>query len=400
MKTITSIISQPQEEYQFPQPLNQILFFDIETTGLSPKASSLYLIGAMYYDTEHSHWTLHQWFADQYGSEQEMILAFLRLLEQYSFLYHFNGRTFDIPYLLHKCEKHHITCSGHAARILQDTSGEFSIDILAQIRPLKKLLGISKAGQTNLEQWLGISREDCYTGGELVSVYTRYMQKKILAPEESAPLEQLLLLHNHDDIAGMLMVCRILSYRRLLLPENSSLPDLYIQSVASVLSENSQPKIEISFSHGVHLPKAITLTKSYPVSREETSPLSEDMCCTLQLAENTGTITLPILKTELKFFFPDYKNYFYLPEEDQAVHKSIAEFVEKSHRRKATASTCYTKKTGTFLPSLSLCVSDLEVPVFFCTYHDKPAFLELPAEPWNPSDPFWNHFLLLQINAF
>mgnify|MGYP002649210078 CR=1 FL=1 len=54
MKTITSIISQPQEEYQFPQPLNQILFFDIETTGLSPKASSLYLIGAMYYDTEHS----------------------------------------------------------------------------------------------------------------------------------------------------------------------------------------------------------------------------------------------------------------------------------------------------------------------------------------------------------
>lgn len=400
MKTISSIISKPQEEYQFPQPLDQILFFDIETTGLSPKVSSLYLIGAMYYDTEHSQWTLTQWFADRYGSEQEMILAFLELLEHYSFLYHFNGRTFDIPYLLQKCEKYQITCSSHTTRILQDTSGEFSVDILAQIRPLKKILGISKAGQTNLEQWLGITRDDRYNGGELISVYTNYMQKKILVPEESEPLEQLLLLHNHDDIAGMLHVCRILSYRRFFVSKNTLLPDLKIQSVTSELSGNNQTKIEIVFSHSVHLPKAVTLTRSYPVSRAETSPLSEDTSCTLYLAENTGTLTLPIFQTELKFFFPDYKNYFYLPEEDQAVHKSIAEFVEKSHRRKATASTCYTRKTSTFLPSLSLCVSSLEVPAFFCTYHDKLAFLELPSDPWNPSDPFWNHFLLLQITTF
>ena len=49
MKIIQSNIAVPKHSYKFSQPINQIAFFDIETTGLSPKASSLYLIGGMHF---------------------------------------------------------------------------------------------------------------------------------------------------------------------------------------------------------------------------------------------------------------------------------------------------------------------------------------------------------------
>ncbi|MEG2700054.1 MAG: ribonuclease H-like domain-containing protein, partial [Hungatella sp.] len=42
--------------------LEELLFFDIETTGFSGDYSNLYLIGCTYY-TQNS-WHLIQWFAD------------------------------------------------------------------------------------------------------------------------------------------------------------------------------------------------------------------------------------------------------------------------------------------------------------------------------------------------
>ena len=59
---------------------------------------------------------------------------------------------------------------------------------------------------------------------------------------------------------------------------------------------------------------------------------------------------LPVYSGELKYFYPNPSDYYYLPLEDCAMHKSVASFVEKEYRKKATAATCYTKKTGTFLP--------------------------------------------------
>ena len=48
-------------------------------------------------------------------------------------------------------------------------------------------------------------------------------------------------------------------------------------------------------------------------------------------------------------FYSNYKDYYYLPEEDQAIHKSVAEFVDRAYRMQASASNCYTRKPGQFL---------------------------------------------------
>ena len=48
MKTITDTITLALPAAAFPMDPERILFFDIETTGLSPRASSLYLIGTIH----------------------------------------------------------------------------------------------------------------------------------------------------------------------------------------------------------------------------------------------------------------------------------------------------------------------------------------------------------------
>ena len=37
----------------------------------------------------------------------------------------------------------------------------------------------------------------------------------------------------------------------------------------------------------------------------------------------------------LKYFYDNYKDYFYLPKEDTAIHKSVATYVDKDFRQKA-----------------------------------------------------------------
>ena len=66
--------------------------------------------------------------------------------------------------------------------------------------------------------------------------------------------------------------------------------------------------------------------------------------------ESCLTASIPLYTGTLRHFFPDYKDYYYLIFEDTAIHKSVGEYVDKSARRQATASTCYTKKEGRFLP--------------------------------------------------
>ena len=61
-------------------------------------------------------------------------------------------------------------------------------------------------------------------------------------------------------------------------------------------------------------------------------------------------IAVNLYEGELRYFFADHKNYYYLPMEDRAIHKSVGAFVERSARRQATKETCYERKQGLFLP--------------------------------------------------
>lgn len=47
--------------------------------------------------------------------------------------------------------------------------------------------------------------------------------------------------------------------------------------------------------------------------------------CYFKGENDTATLKVPLIEEELKYFYANYKDYYYLPEEDVALHKSVAD---------------------------------------------------------------------------
>ena len=83
---------------------DEILFIDIETTGLSPKTADLYLIGVSY--RQGNTWHIVQFMAESIDHEKEILINFQTLLKDFKYVVHFNGNRFDKPFLQEKFSKY------------------------------------------------------------------------------------------------------------------------------------------------------------------------------------------------------------------------------------------------------------------------------------------------------
>lgn len=297
-------------------PLKDLLFFDIETTGFSGDTSQLYLIGCTYHDG--FGWKLIQWFADTRNSEAELLTAFFTFMERFKVLVHFNGDGFDIPYLQKCCRRLGLPYGFDSIK---------SVDIYKKIKPYRKLLGLENMKQKSIEAFLGVNREDKYNGGQLIDVYREYLA----SPKTF--LYDLLILHNEDDLKGMPSILPILNYADMM-ESPFSLDSQQIFSCQG-RAESAQPFLNLIWKS----PYSIPVPLEY-----DSAPVS------LELNGDALTCNIALYEGELKYFYSNYKDYYYLPFEDTAVHKSIGEYVDKGARTRATARTCYTKKRGLFLP--------------------------------------------------
>lgn len=410
MKIIDSTVLPPKYTPTLTEQKKHMAFFDIETTGLSPQASSLYLIGILYFDESSDSWNMRQWFADDYRSEKAILIDFLEFLKDFTYLYHFNGNTFDIPYIIKKCNRHKIRIPESCKTIFEDKEDRYSIDLLKHIRKLKPLLSLEKCNQTRIEHWLGIHRTDTFSGGELIPVYSEYMQQKIIAPQNASHLEKVLLLHNHDDIQMMLAVSSLLQYENYLSTDFQTTHPVYPEGMGLLLSSENMThlnfimtndQITLSLPLPECLPKKVIHHAGFPPSDH----IHTDEAV-IEFSKDCLKMTFPVFRGSLKLFLSNYADYYYLPEEDCAMHKSVAEFVEKSHRKKATASTCYLKKEGAFLPMLSPYSRHTAYPetnnveqVFRYDYREKLVFVELPKKPEEALD-FWKKYLQKQLRTF
>jgi len=318
------------------------IFFDIETTGFSPVTSSIYLIGCLHKCDDKI--IIDQFLAENKEDEQEVLAAFLKTLSQFNTIISFNGIGFDIPFLKAKCDKYS----------LPETFKEFNyIDIFKSISSIKFLLKLENYKQKTIENFLDIPRDDKFSGGELINVYDEYLDSH---SEES---ENFLLLHNFEDVTGMLDLIPILSYIRIL---NGS----YTIKSTEVLPFTSYDGITgneliISLKNDYYVPKRVScqFERFY-----------------ITMNKDTTKIRIQIFEGELKYFHKDYKDYYYLPEEDIAIHKSVATFVDKGYREKAKACNCYTRKTGMFIPQYSIVMS----PVFKQEHKDKLSYFEFTED--------------------
>ena len=72
----------------------------------------------------------------------------------------------------------------------------------------------------------------------------------------------------------------------------------------------------------------------------------QDESIKLSVRDTTGCLHFsPDEANQIKHYFQNPKDYYYLPVEDRAVHKSLAAFVPKEYKKKANYHTCYEKIT-------------------------------------------------------
>ena len=322
------------------------MLFDIETTGLSADTSYLYLIGAIC--LEDGEPTLIQWFCDEYSDEKEVLASFRDFVKNYPRLVHYNGTGFDIPYLNKKFKRH---CLSYSI----DTEG--TLDIYKLLLPFKKHTSFPDFKQKTIEQCAGFIRTDTFSGGDLTDVYAAYAGKYRLATltgnsEEADALRFVMLLHNHDDLIGLFY-----------LYNKTRLADFF----AGIL----QPSV-------IKLEQGLLYSFDFPLLPFPISLMQND--CTFTVTEKETDLLLPFYKGDLKYFFKDYKNYYYLKYEDTAVHVSVAEWVDKDVKEKCKPATAYQKKSGTFLalPFSKPEQKDelTEFPIFYQEYKTLPGYVE------------------------
>lgn len=324
-----------------------VIFFDIETTGLSPSRSGLYLVGCMFSDGNNT--ILRQLFADDFGDEKEALEAFAELMQGKSHMVHFNGSTFDIPYLKTKYEQHGIKAP---------FDGKKSCDIYRKLMPLKRLLCLKSMKQKALEELSGVYREDVMTGGELIAVYKDYQKRVLLSRAsgrsdecyEAAQLRKTLLLHNNEDIKGMLPVACLLGIVSFLSGEFD---------VDEPRSEDGgirvfvEPRFEIP-----------------PCLFEGKSPLR------IMTADDSGKLSVKVVlvNDRLRLFMKDYRDHYYIPSKDTAIHASLAGFIPSGEKKRATPATCYVTCEGRFL---TINEDDLPegLPLIKRDYGEKTAFV-------------------------
>lgn len=332
--------------------LSDFLFLDIETTGFSRTRNTIYLIGCAYFKKQQ--WHLIQWFAQTPQEEPQILTAFLTFAWEYSGFIHFNGTRFDIPFIQARIEKLGILkntkSSTEIKKIKENFTNYQEIDFFQMARKYQKIFNLANCKQKSVEQFLQIHRKDQYTGKELIEVYQRYATNP-----NDADLG-LLLLHNGEDIIGMTGLMDLFCYHDFL--ERSLIFETYI---------DRQEYLILEYHSDTTLPQ----------------PLQYDIqAWKIRAQGNHLHLMIPLFEEEMKYYYPNPADYYYLPNEDQAIHKNLACFVDKEYRQKATKQTCYLRKSGRFLPISKKLTLPASQPIFRRTYKAS------------------EHFLLLQENFF
>ena len=352
--------------------LEDALLYDIETTGLNPKASQLYLLGILLFHKENSE--LIQYFAESVLDEEEILEQFFQLCKTKRVLISFNGEGFDNRFVESMAKSYgklplHLNLK--------------QLDLFKLIRKRKKFYGLESCSLKSCERFLGIHREDRCSGDELISVYREYLQDKC------SEKRNMLLLHNREDIQNLPSLFSFLAY------ENIFQGNVHFQRAEILVRDEMKEK------NDNHQKDNSLQIKDLELEERQNSRTSEKLCLRfslpssvpvpltltpknflLEIKETSLCLTVPLYQGELCYFFKDYKDYEFIPSEDRAVHKSLAAMYPKEMREKAKASTAYQKMKTSFLP-----VFQEREKVFKKTYQDKNCFIPFKENTFESINP-------------
>ncbi len=327
---------------------------DIETTGFSPKFASIYMIGLV--SCQEKQCITEQWMAEKDSDEYEMLFKLNQLLTDNPTLYHYNGDQFDMPFIKKRMAIYNITCEAYESK-----------DILKIVRPFKKRLALENMKLKTIEAYFGYHRDDPFSGGDLIEVYHAYLA------EHDEQLKETLLLHNYEDLLGLMDVMA---------------EQPLFQLMKDFRNGNFEPSLHTStIENGIYEGKFnVPLTDSYQVVH----PMYD-----IEISSGEVSLRLPVKVDTLYHFFPDPKNYYYLVSEGYAIHKSVGQFVAKDHRIQASKATAYVKKEGFYLPANKR--YELPVPLYFADTEQKECYVSVEDLVETNSFELYIKALLMQM---
>lgn len=312
---------------------NNILYFDIETTGLDALRSELYMIG--YGEYADGIWRTTLLFNDDGHSETDMLERFSAVIRSHSILVSYNGDTFDIPYIRKRLSMNDLP---------PVIDIPVSTDIYKVVRRYKKLLSLSSARQIDVEDIIRFRRNTFISGGKLIDAYTEYISGQP-SEESSESLLKELLTHNHDDIRGLMSITGFFNLTHI--------TDTY------TIDGVQEDEHFITYTcTGTKLPCRITASARGAV---------------VNICGSILTLRIEKYIMPMRYYFRDYRNYYYLPLEHTVIHKSVAAYVDSSHKEKATKDNAYVTKNSCFI----IKPKQLEADTFYDTDYRGDSFIEL-----------------------
>mgnify|MGYP004448631717 CR=1 FL=1 len=290
----------PSDQDPDTSPREPLLFFDIETTGLSRDRSMVYLIGCIVLDGGRR--TLRQWMAENGEEERDILREFVSFAAPYSHVLHYNGKHFDIPFLEYRLLKHGLD---------SPFPGKYSTDLYQELRPCKALLQLEHLHQPDVEAFLDRNRTRLHCdGGECIPLYRKY--RKCPSEALSVPL----LGHNAEDLEGLTQLIPALSYPAFLRGRFHIEKCWAAEDTFHCICELDAP-----------VPVPVTFAGSDAA---------------ISLKDHRADFSVPLSDQRLRFRHEDYRDYVYLPEEDAVIPKAMRSFVPPSQRIPATRENCYT----------------------------------------------------------
>lgn len=335
---------------------DDVLYFDIETTGLSAETSVIYLIGLIYYENNLPFYSA--WFAENKEDEKQLLVDFYELSKRKITLICFNGSSFDLPFIKKKLD---------FFSPASDFSKNQIVDFYRVLSPFKTLFGLENRKQISFENLIEIKRKEDLSGKELIPYYSSYLKEK--NKKKAEELLATLLKHNEFDLKGLFELTKLYFFADFFRKTKES-PDTKVKIVRE--EEFLSLSLSLSFVPDFHV-------------KNETGS-----CLGLR-SKSEIILKIPVIHTELKFFYPEYKDYFYLPREDMAIHKDLAKFMDKKFRIKAEAKTAYVKRRDFFIRLPSEMINRFS-KTFKKEYHDKISFIS--------ETDFFNSEILLFFKAY
>jgi hypothetical protein len=388
MDMIKKTIPYPKDFFlpSFLSKKEELLFFDIETTGLSPKSSQIYSIGILLF--KDSEMEIVQLFANSLSEEIEVLQGFQEYCKGKSLLISFNGKVFDTPFLEKSYSQYGLKSP------LTDLP---QLDLFKMIQSRKKFYQLPSYKLKECERFLGIQREDVYTGGELVYVYLEYLEH----PTEEA--KALLLQHNFEDLLYLPSLFSFFAYEELFQGKGR-----YCREKSELLSEENKLRLFFHFTKPAF--PSETKENTFRTEAQEYSHNSLEEKNTffpkaishryegfqLEVSGQEAVLEIPLFSGEAKYFFKNFKDYDYIPAKDMALHKSLSQLYPKEEKQRAKAATAYQKKTGLFLPVFS----DNFPNLFQKEYKEKQNYIPFAPELLENASLMEEYFLAFLLHFF